>query len=112
VQPPRVGAGGRHDLPHDAAQRRPPLVGVLRGGAVGADVDLHRAQRRRDDLAVETDHPDLGAAVAEVDGEDPAVRGGHPAAGPVSGAGSYIASMMPPMSWLSVPLPPGIAPRP
>ncbi len=73
VQPVRGGAGRGDGLTRRVQQLVPPLDGVLRGQAVAAHLDLHAADGRAQDGAVERAHGDLGAAVAEVDGEDPAV---------------------------------------
>ena len=54
-------------------QRDPPLGGVLGRGAVEADVHADGAQRRAAAPRPRASHGDLGAAVAEVDREDPAL---------------------------------------
>ena len=95
-----------------AASRRPrpPLDGVLGRRAVEPDVHVDGAHRRAAHLALERDDGDLGAAVAQVDREDPALA--HVRTPCPSGATACIASSTLNITDVTSSLPLGSPPKP
>ncbi len=75
VQPVAVGAGAGDRLAARLDQARPPLDGVLGGAAVEPDLHVHGTHGGASHLALGRDDGYLGAAVAQVDREDPVL--GH-----------------------------------